>query len=49
MLRACRHDHQVSGFHVLVFAVDGRFSGSGGESQGLVDGVDLENVCQKVV
>ena len=42
MLSAGGHDHEVPGFDVLVFTRDGGFADAGGEGEGLVDGVDLE-------
>jgi len=41
MLCPSRHDHQIPGFDILVFAVDGGAAHARGEGQGLVDCVDL--------
>ena len=41
MLGASRYHHEVSRFDVLVLAGYRGFANSGGESQGLVDGVNL--------
>ena len=47
MLSASRHDHEVPSFDVLVFTRDGGFADAGGESEGLVDGVDLKGQKEK--
>ena len=41
MLGASRYHHEVSSFYVLVLACYRGFTDSGGECQGLVDGVNL--------
>ena len=42
MLSASWHNHEVSGLNILIFTSDGGFAYSRGESQGLVDGMNLE-------
>lgn len=49
MLSTRRDDHEVSSLDVLVFASNGRFAHTRGESQGLVDGVNLrDNSIQSI-
>ena len=45
MLRTSRHNHKVSSFDILVFTGNGSFAHARGESQSLVDGVNLEEIA----
>ena len=45
MLGASRYDHEVSSFDVLVLASYRGFAGTGGKSQGLVDGMNLTDTA----
>lgn len=45
MLGTSWHHHEVPSFDILVFARDCGFAGTGGESQGLVNGVDLKETA----
>ena len=45
MLSASRHHHEVSSFDVLIFTSNSGFTDSGGEGQGLIDGVDLGEIA----
>lgn len=45
MLGTSRHYHQVPSFDILVLARDCGFAGTGGESQGLVNGMDLKETA----
>ena len=45
MLRASRHNHKVSSFDILVFTGNGSFTYAGSKGQGLVDGVNLEEIA----
>jgi len=47
VLRACRHNNEIAGFHILILAVDGRLALAGRESQDLVDGVFLPHATKK--
>ena len=44
MLSASRHDHKVSSFDILIFTGNSGFADARGEGQGLVDGVNLEEM-----
>ena len=44
MLRTSRHNHEISSFDILVFTGNGGFADARSEGQGLVDGVNLEEI-----
>lgn len=44
MLSTSRHNHEISSFDILVFTSNSGFAYSRGESQGLVDGVNLGKI-----
>ena len=44
MLSASRYDHKVSSFDILIFTGNGGFAYSRSEGQGLVNGVNLEEM-----
>ena len=45
MLRTSRHNHKVSSFDILIFSSNGGFADTRSESQGLVDGVNLQETA----